>query len=87
MGADCLAEFHRWRQWRQIMDDDADRRHRPAGLAAEGAVVDCGHGYIAARLPEHDAGRLASMRPPAWVFLTAPLSDLSSTAIRAGKAR
>jgi hypothetical protein len=28
--------------------------------------------------------KLAKVKPPAWVFLTAPLSNLSSTAIRAG---
>ena len=41
--------------------------------------------YASARLHEHDAGRLAATRAPAWVFLTAPLSDLSSTAIRAAR--
>ena len=87
MGADCLAEFHRWRQWREIMalmpiavvDRPGWRLKALSSIAA--------HAYGAARLPEQDAADLASLRPPAWVFLTAPLSDLSSTAIRAGKSR
>jgi nicotinate-nucleotide adenylyltransferase len=85
MGADCLAEFHRWRQWRQIMSlmpiavIDRPGWRLPA-LSSVAATA-----YAAARLPEAEAGRLAAMRAPAWVFLTAPLSDLSSTAIRAGR--
>jgi nicotinate-nucleotide adenylyltransferase len=85
MGADCLAEFHRWRQWRQIMNlmpmavIDRPGWRLPA-LSSIAATA-----YGAARLPEHEAGQLAAMRAPAWVFLTAPLSDLSSTAIRAGR--
>jgi nicotinate-nucleotide adenylyltransferase len=87
MGADCLADFHRWRQWREIMtlmpiavvDRPGWRLKALASIAAQT--------YAAARLPEREAAVLASLRPPAWVFLTAPLSDLSSTAIRAGQAR
>ena len=85
MGADCLAEFHRWRQWRQIMNlmpiaviDRPGWRLR--ALSSIAATT-----YASARLHEHDAGRLAATRAPAWVFLTAPLSDLSSTAIRAAR--
>jgi len=87
MGADCLAEFHRWRQWREIMalmpiavvDRPGWRLKALSSIAAEA--------YAHYRLPEHEAAQLASLRPPAWVFLTAPLSELSSTAIRAGKVR
>jgi len=85
MGADCLAEFHRWRQWRQIMNlmpiAVVDRPGwRMKALSSIAATA-----YASARLPEREAGRLAAMGAPAWVFLTAPLSDLSSTAIRAGR--
>jgi len=87
MGADCLAEFHRWRQWREIMslmpvavvDRPGWRLKALASIAA--------HDYAAARLPEREAALLPALRAPAWVFLTAPLSDLSSTAIRAGHSR
>lgn len=83
MGADCLAEFHRWRQWRQIMDmmpiAVIDRPGwRLKALSSIAATT-----YAAARLPEREAARLVGMKTPAWIFLTAPLSDISSTAIRA----
>jgi nicotinate-nucleotide adenylyltransferase len=34
------------------------------------------------RLPEADAARLATTKPPAFVFLHGPRSSLSSTALR-----
>jgi len=34
------------------------------------------------RVPERDAGLLADMRPPAWVFLTGMKLNLSSTGLR-----
>jgi nicotinate-nucleotide adenylyltransferase len=85
MGADCLAEFHRWRQWRQIMDmmpiAVIDRPGwRLKALSSIAATT-----YAAARLPEREAARLASTPAPSWAFLTAPLSDISSTAIRAAR--
>jgi nicotinate-nucleotide adenylyltransferase len=84
MGADCLAEFHRWRQWREIMalmpiaviDRPGWRLKALSSIAA--------HAYANARISEQKGLSLAKVKPPAWVFLTAPLSNLSSTAIRAG---
>lgn len=85
MGADCLAELHRWRQWRQIMElmpvaviDRPGWRMKALSSIAAAA-------FAASRVPEVEAGALASMRAPAWTFVTAPLSDLSSTAIRAAR--
>jgi hypothetical protein len=42
--------------------------------------------FASARLDESDAAGLALMKPPAWVLLTLPLSDLSSTTLREGRA-
>lgn len=85
MGADCLAEFHRWRQWREIMrlipvaviDRPGWRMKALSSIAATA--------FATSRVPEAEAAALVSMPAPAWTFLTAPLSDLSSTAIRAGR--
>ena len=82
MGADNLAQFHRWRDWRRIMAAlpvaVLDRPGwRLAGLAAPAAIA-----FAHARLPETRARDLASARPPAWSFLSVPLSPLSSTALR-----
>lgn len=87
MGADCLAEFHRWRQWREIMNLMPIAVIDRPGWRLKALSSIAAHAYAGARLPEHEAALLPSLRPPAWVFLTAPLSDLSSTAIRAGQGR
>jgi nicotinate-nucleotide adenylyltransferase len=82
MGGDNLAEFHRWRRWRQIFDRvpvailDRPETRLPA-LASRAA-----HVYSGQRLPERAARRLASRMPPAWLLLTIPLHGESSTRIR-----
>jgi nicotinate-nucleotide adenylyltransferase len=82
MGADNLRQFHLWRHWRAI-----------AGLAPI-VVVDrpgstlkaisspAGAALARWRIPERDATRFATMRPPALLFLHGPRSSLSSTALR-----
>ena len=41
------------------------------------------HAFPRARLDESDATLLTDLVPPAWTFLTLPLTSVSSTAIRA----
>ena len=83
MGADNLATFHRWEQWLAIggMMPIAvvDRPNwRLASMASPASR------YLAKSYVREDRARLLpGMPPPAWTFLTGPLSDLSSTAIRA----
>lgn len=83
MGADNLAQFHRWQHWQWIME------HVPVGVlarpgqgisarSAKSATV-----YQGARLPATGAQLLPHACPPAWCFLNLPMVDLSSTAIRA----
>jgi nicotinate-nucleotide adenylyltransferase len=84
MGADGLASFHCWRAWRDIMHavpmavfDRPGWRYR--ALAAAAATA-----FSRARLAESRAGLLAGATPPAWSFLSIPLSAASSTALRLG---
>lgn len=85
MGADNFASFHRWQHWRDIAGsmpmaviDRPGFRH--ASLASRAARA-----LARWRAPESEAFRLASFDPPAWTFLTGPLSPLSSTALRGEK--
>lgn len=83
MGADNLAQFHRWQRWDWIL------RTVPVGvLARPGQGISTRTAKAAtvhrrALLPEARAKALPFARPPAWCFLTLPMVDLSSTAIRA----
>ena len=82
MGADNLAQIHRWRDWRQIFAampvavlDRPGWRHRALASPA-GSLL--GH----RQRPERAARGLALADPPAWAFLSIPLSSLSSTELR-----
>jgi nicotinate-nucleotide adenylyltransferase len=82
MGADNLAQFHRWKNWRRIADQVpiavVDRPPQSfRALAAPAAQA-----LARYRLPENQAGRLAESRAPAWVFLTGMKLNLSSTGLR-----
>jgi nicotinate-nucleotide adenylyltransferase len=82
MGADNLAGFHRWQQWRRIAHtlpiaviDRPGATEAPLSARAARALGD-------RRLPETDAARLADLDAPAWVFLHPRHVDLSSTDLR-----
>jgi nicotinate-nucleotide adenylyltransferase len=82
MGADNLAQFHRWENWRRIASEVPiaviDRPPQSfRALAAPAA-----HALARYRLPENQAARLADRQPPAWVFLTGMKLNLSSTGLR-----
>lgn len=87
MGADNLRSFYRWQKWRKIaqmvpiavVDRMGTSLYATSGRAAQALAR-----Y---RLPEHAAARLAQHRPPAWVYLHGLKSPLSSTALRALRAR
>jgi nicotinate-nucleotide adenylyltransferase len=82
MGADNLAQFHRWKNWRRIASEVPiaviDRPPQSfRALAAPAAQA-----LARYRLPENEAGSLADRRAPAWVFLSGMKSGLSSTGLR-----
>ncbi|QFS84056.1 Nicotinate-nucleotide adenylyltransferase [Roseivivax sp. THAF40] len=86
MGADNLAQFHRWDRWREIagtvpMGVLARPGSRMAALNSPAARA-----LHAARLPAHAARALPGAHAPAWCFLNMPMSPLSSTALRAERA-
>jgi nicotinate-nucleotide adenylyltransferase len=82
MGADNLADFHRWKAWPEIFATVPiavlDRPgYRLKALASRAARRFAPH-YV----DETDAAGLALLDPPAWTVLSHKLSSLSSTALR-----
>ena len=82
MGADNLAGFHRWQDWRGIAASlpiaVIDRPGSTlAYLSARAAIA-----LSRYRIDEDDASLLAAMKPPAWTFLHGPRNPLSSTILR-----
>ncbi|MCG6859488.1 MAG: nicotinate-nucleotide adenylyltransferase [Salaquimonas sp.] len=83
MGADNLASFHRWQDWRAIAAMMpiivVDRPGATFSLTSAPAAI----ALSRYRVDEEDAALLAGRKPPAWTFLHGPRSPQSSTAIRA----
>lgn len=83
MGADNLASFHEWDDWRWIMD------HVPVAVIARPGQVRPAFASVAARAYRHAqvspraAMALPLLHPPAWCFVTIPMRDISSSQLRA----
>jgi len=85
MGADSLADFHRWKRWQDIATMMPMAVYARPG-ASRRALTSRAASYLShARLDETDASLLAGHHPPAWVYLQGRQSSLSSTAIRASR--
>jgi nicotinate-nucleotide adenylyltransferase len=83
MGADNLAQFDRWRNWRRIAAQVPIAVVDRFGASYAATASPAARALASARLPERDARSLPDCRPPAWVYLHGLKSPLSSTAIRA----
>lgn len=83
MGADNLAQLHRWKRWRELAElvpfAVVDRMGWSLRALASPAAI----ALSQARLPEDKASELALSNAPRWVFLHGLKSSLSSTKLRA----
>ncbi|MBL8550065.1 MAG: nicotinate-nicotinamide nucleotide adenylyltransferase [Hyphomonadaceae bacterium] len=80
MGADNMETFARWRRWPLLLQTlPAAIVSRPSA-GARARFAPPFRRFAAAR--KRDGQSLFASKPPAWVFLTARFSPLSSTAIR-----
>ncbi|WP_090061993.1 nicotinate-nucleotide adenylyltransferase [Celeribacter neptunius] len=83
MGADNLAQFHLWQDWRGIMETT------PMGVIARpgtrGAARNsvAAHSFAHAKLPSGSSRLLGRCAAPCWCFINVPMSHASSTEIRA----
>lgn len=82
MGADNLAQFHRWENWRGIAAQVPFAVVDRPPMSFKGLAAPASQALSRYRIPERDAGSLAGMTPPAWVFLTGLKLELSSTGLR-----
>jgi nicotinate-nucleotide adenylyltransferase len=82
MGADSLAGFDRWRDWREMACRIPLAVIDRPGFTLSALASRTARTFAADRVPETAARSLASIAAPAWVFLFGRRSNLSSTAIR-----
>jgi nicotinate-nucleotide adenylyltransferase len=83
MGADNLASFHLWDNWREILE------LVPVAIMARPGERISARMSLAARvfrrhkIKAREARRIGAASAPAWVFVNVPMADISSTRIRA----
>ena len=83
MGADNLAQFHRWQQWEWIMENVPVGVIARPGDRTAARMSKAAKRYEGYRLRGNLSARLADAEPPAWCFINVPMLDISSTKIRA----
>jgi nicotinate-nucleotide adenylyltransferase len=82
MGADNLASFHRWQNWRGIAAVVPIAVVDRLGPSLDAMASVAGQA-LRHRIAERAAASLPGRRPPAWAYLYGLKSPLSSTALRA----
>jgi len=83
MGADNLSQFHKWQDWRAIMDAVRVGVIARPGKRTGARVSPAARLYRGARLSGRQSQLLGGAEAPAWCFINVPMSDASSTDIRA----
>lgn len=83
MGADGLANFHRWRNWRDIFGTMPIAVIDRPGWRLPGLSSKAARAFAGSRLPESRARSLGRKGTPAWTLLSGPMMAISSTEIRA----
>jgi len=82
MGADNLANFHRWKDWNWIMNAlPVGVLARPGEQLAAGCSL-AARRYRQSRLSARRSTALPFRQTPCWSLLNGPMVDISSTEIR-----
>ena len=82
MGADNLASFHHWEDWRWIIENFPIGVMARPGQQIKAGLSPAARLYHRRRVPPGAAGSLGRGPHARWVLLPGPMSDQSSTAIR-----
>ncbi|MEM9427585.1 MAG: nicotinate-nucleotide adenylyltransferase [Pseudomonadota bacterium] len=83
MGADNLASFHEWENWQRIMATVPIAVMARPGQRISARLSPAAQVFRRDKLRAREAMRITRCAPPVWVFVNVPMTDLSSTRIRA----
>ena len=83
MGADNLAQLHKWQDWRWIMENVRVGVLARPGDRISARMSPAARLYTRNRIPGRMSHMLTKSALPAWCFVNVPLVAQSSTAIRA----
>lgn len=84
MGADNLAQFHRWHNWRYISESVPIGVLARPGDRISARMSPAARIYRDCRISGSNSRLLSRANAPAWCFVNVPMMPLSSSAIRAG---
>ncbi|MBO0663250.1 nicotinate-nucleotide adenylyltransferase [Jiella flava] len=82
MGADSMATFHRWQEWRWIAENVPIAVVDRPNITFAALASPFARRYAFARVPQHEASSLPYRPAPAWTFLFGPRNAMSSTKLR-----
>ncbi|MBA4489774.1 nicotinate-nucleotide adenylyltransferase [Paracoccus sp. S1E-3] len=85
MGSDNLVQLPHWDRWREIAARVPIGVLARPGSRLKARTSKAARIMAADRLPDSHARLLGSTPPPAWAMIDMPLSNASSTAIRAAR--
>ena len=85
MGADNMAQFSLWKDWRKIARIVAFAIFDRPGYSRSVMASDAAKLFRDDQIPESQAAELCSMKAPAWTFIRDIQNPLSSTEIRRKK--
>jgi nicotinate-nucleotide adenylyltransferase len=83
MGADNLAQFHQWKDWRQIMDTVPIGVLARPGDRISARMSPAARIYARYRISGRQSHLLGHAEAPAWCFVNVPMLAASSSDIRA----
>ena len=82
MGADSFRDLDKWHDWNHIVETLPIAVLARPGYSVRALSGQAALRYSNSRLSNEQSGLLAKRRAPAWVFISMPLRNESSTAIR-----
>jgi len=85
MGADNLVQINEWSDWETIFGSVPIAVFARPGFGDAALRSVAAERFANARHDVSTAGMLATMAPPAWVYLEIPMHPASATEIRGGK--
>jgi nicotinate-nucleotide adenylyltransferase len=86
MGADSLAAFDRWKDWKRISSLVPLAVFNRPGSEAAAMTSEAARTLALFRLPSGRAAEVVGAEPPAWVFIEETRNPASATEIRARRA-
>jgi nicotinate-nucleotide adenylyltransferase len=87
MGADSLAGFHRWKNWRRIASLVPIAVFNRPGHEAAATASEAAKELALFRVPLGRAAAIVGADPPAWTFIETTRNPASATAIRTARRR